>query len=404
MDLAHGGSGSGDEETSNSRKGRKQYHRHSAEQVQQLEAFFKECPHPDDNQRRQLSRELGLDAKQIKFWFQNKRTQKKAQNERADNNALRSENEKIQGENFAMREALRNIICPACNGTGHGEEEKQRNLQRLRMENERLKEEHEKKFNFFSDYMGKSHVRQPGIEQALNMPGKSFLGEGVGITPCLDLEQMPRHSENPTSPYPLSGIEEVDKSVIVEAAIAAMDELLELLRVKEPVWINSSTDGRYMLHHDSYDKLFPKPNHFKSASARMESSKDTGEVAMAATHLVEMLLDSNKWKDMFPNIVTKARTIEVLDTGSFGGSLILMYEKMHILSPLVAPREFFFIRYCRQLNSSTWVMVDVSHDFIKQLQDAAPTRSWKLPSGCMIEDLANGKSSVSSIDSHLHLF
>lgn len=74
-----------------------------------------------------------------------------------------------------------------------------------------------------------------------------------------------------------------------------------------------------------------------------------------------------------------------------------MYEKMHILSPLVAPREFFLIRYCRQLNASTWVMVDVSYDFIKQLQDAAPTRSWKLPSGCMIEDISNGKSNVSSI-------
>lgn len=78
-----------------------------------------------------------------------------------------------------------------------------------------------------------------------------------------------------------------------------------------------------------------------------------------------------------------------------------MYEKMHILSPLVAPREFFFIRHIRQINTNTWVMVDVSYDFIKQLQDAAPTRSWKLPSGCMIEDKSNGKSIVSSIQSHL---
>lgn len=74
-----------------------------------------------------------------------------------------------------------------------------------------------------------------------------------------------------------------------------------------------------------------------------------------------------------------------------------MYEKRHILSPLVAPREFFFIRYCRQLNSSTWVMVDVSYDFIKELQDSAPMRSWKLPSGCMIQDMSNGKSTVSSV-------
>ena len=39
--------------------------------------MFKECPHPDENQRAQLSRELGLEARQIKFWFQNRRTQMK---------------------------------------------------------------------------------------------------------------------------------------------------------------------------------------------------------------------------------------------------------------------------------------------------------------------------------------
>ena len=39
--------------------------------------FFKECPHPDDKQRKELSRELNLEPLQIKFWFQNKRTQMK---------------------------------------------------------------------------------------------------------------------------------------------------------------------------------------------------------------------------------------------------------------------------------------------------------------------------------------
>jgi homeobox-leucine zipper protein len=41
--------------------------------------MFKECPHPDENQRMQLSRELGLEPRQIKFWFQNRRTQMKVQ-------------------------------------------------------------------------------------------------------------------------------------------------------------------------------------------------------------------------------------------------------------------------------------------------------------------------------------
>lgn len=40
-------------------------------------SFFKECPHPDEKQRLELSRKLGLEIKQVKFWFQNRRTQMK---------------------------------------------------------------------------------------------------------------------------------------------------------------------------------------------------------------------------------------------------------------------------------------------------------------------------------------
>ncbi|KAL6523002.1 hypothetical protein OROMI_031350 [Orobanche minor] len=392
MDLSYGGSGSGEEEIYNSQKGKKQYHRHSTQQIQQLEAFYKECPHPDKNQRQQLSRELGLDQKQIKFWFQNKRTQIKAQNERADNNTLRTENERIHFENLAMQEALKNIFCPACNGCSNlGEEEKHSNLLRLRMENARLKEEHERSINFFANYMGNLAMPLPGMDPLINMTGNHFPGEGMGPT-TLNIEHTPRYPENPVSPHWLNGITEMERSTIIETAIAAINELMDLIHVNEPVWAKAPTDGRYTLHRDSYDKLYPHSSHIKTASARFESSKDSGEVAMTAIHLIEILLDANKWKDMFPTVVMKAKTIEILDTGILGGLLHLMYEKVHVLSPLVAAREFFFIRYCRQLNPSTWVMVDVSYDFIKGFQDGAPTRSWKLPSGCMIKDMPNGKS------------
>ncbi|XP_073015699.1 protein FAR1-RELATED SEQUENCE 5-like [Primulina eburnea] len=130
------------------------------------------CPHPDENQRQQLSRELSLDPTQIKFRFQNKRTQNK--------------DFKIKG--------LKN-------------------------------------------------------------------------------------------------------SSFIEIAATVMDELVELLHLKEPA------------------------NHLKTASAWIESSKDSGVVAVAATHLIEMLLYSNKWKDLFPTIITEAGTIEVIDSGKFGGSL-----------------------------------------------------------------------------------
>ncbi|KAL8477711.1 hypothetical protein ACS0TY_029853 [Phlomoides rotata] len=179
-----------------------------------------------------------------------------------------------------------------------------------------------------------------------------------------------------------------------------MNELIELLHVNDPVWNISPSDGRSTLHRDSYDKLFPKPNHFKSANARVESSKDSGEVAMGASQLVEVFLDTNKWKDMFSTIITKAKTFEILDTTATirnGGSIHLMYEKMHVVSPLVAPREFFFIRFIQHTAPATWVVVDVSCDFIRHLQDT-PSRTRKLPSGCMIQHKSNGKSFVTWIE------
>lgn len=39
--------------------------------------LFKESPHPDEKQRQQLSKQLGLAPRQVKFWFQNRRTQLK---------------------------------------------------------------------------------------------------------------------------------------------------------------------------------------------------------------------------------------------------------------------------------------------------------------------------------------
>ncbi|CAA3015665.1 homeobox-leucine zipper HDG11-like, partial [Olea europaea subsp. europaea] len=406
MNSGYDERGSGDEQTSNSRRGKKPRHPHSTQQLQQLESFFKECPYPDVNQRQQLSRELALDTNQIKFWFQNKRTQTKTRRERADNSTLRSANERMHCENLAIKEALKNIICPTCDGPRPDEEERQRNLQKLRMENSLLKEEHKRMLNSYSRFMRKlpTSLEMPylGIGSSSIVPAKQVFGEGMG-GPTLDPEQISPSSQNIASPFQLREIKEMEKTIIIGTAISAMDELVKLLQVKEPVWINSPTDGTYLLHRDTYDKIFPKTNHFNTSSFRVESSKDSAVVAMAASNLIEMLLDSNKWKDMFPTMVTNARTIEVLASGSLAASLYLMYEKIHILSPLVEPREFLFIRYCQQLNSNTWVMADVSYDFVKELQGASSSQYWKLPSGCMIEDISNGKTNVTWIE-HVQVY
>ncbi|KAI3823886.1 hypothetical protein L1987_05331 [Smallanthus sonchifolius] len=119
---------------------KKRYHRHTQHQIQELEAFFKECPHPDDKQRKELGRRLSLEPLQVKFWFQNKRTQMKAQHERYDNTQLRNENEKLRAKNMRLKEALTNATCPNCRGPA-AIEEMSFDEQHLRIENAHLQEE-----------------------------------------------------------------------------------------------------------------------------------------------------------------------------------------------------------------------------------------------------------------------
>jgi len=50
--------------------------------------LFKECPHPDEKQRMELSRRLCLETRQVKFWFQNRRTQMKVKFIELDKDAI----------------------------------------------------------------------------------------------------------------------------------------------------------------------------------------------------------------------------------------------------------------------------------------------------------------------------
>jgi homeobox-leucine zipper protein len=56
--------------------------------------LFKECPHPDEKQRGELSKRLSLDPRQVKFWFQNRRTQMKVCYHFASNSFLFFSSEK----------------------------------------------------------------------------------------------------------------------------------------------------------------------------------------------------------------------------------------------------------------------------------------------------------------------
>ncbi|ERN11049.1 homeobox-leucine zipper protein ROC8 isoform X2 [Amborella trichopoda] len=396
-----GGSGD-DQDASDPQRKKKRYHRHTAHQIQELEAMFKENPHPDEKQRLQLSRDLSLEPRQIKFWFQNRRTQMKAQHERADNCALRAENDKIRCENIAIREALKNVICPSCGGPPVGDD--YFDEQKLRLENARLKEELDRISSITAKYMGRPIPQLPPVQpvtmSALDLTVGNFGGQGIG--PSLDLDLLPGSSS--LAGLPLSsggGVAELEKSIMVDLATNAMDEFLRLVQAEERLWMKTSPEAGEVLNLDNYERVFARPSQGKNPDLRTEASRDSGLVIMNGVALIDMLVDPNKWMEMFPTIISRARIIEVLSPGLPGnrsGSLQLMHAELQVLSPLVSTREFYFLRYCQHHGPGSWAVVDVSVDSARETQFNSLLQCRKFPSGCLIQDMPNGYSKVTWVE------
>ncbi|KAG7589971.1 Homeobox domain [Arabidopsis suecica] len=403
-----GGDGGGSQHhdgSENDRK-KKRYHRHTAQQIQRLESSFKECPHPDEKQRNQLSRELGLAPRQIKFWFQNRRTQLKAQHERADNSALKAENDKIRCENIAIREALKHAICPNCGGPPVSEDP-YFDEQKLRIENAHLREELERMSTIASKYMGRPisqlSTLHPMHISPLDLSMTSLTGCGpCGHGPSLDFDLLPGSSmavgPNNLQSQPNLAISEMDKPIMTDIALTAMEELLRLLHTNEPLWTRTD-DCRDILNIGSYENVFPRSsNRGKNHNFRVEASRSSGIVFMNAMALVDMFMDCVKWTELFPSIIAASKTLAVISSGMGGtheGALHLLYEEMEVLSPLVATREFCELRYCQQIEQGSWIVVNVSYDLP---QFVSHSQSYRFPSGCLIQDMPNGYSKVTWVE------
>ncbi|KAL3824944.1 hypothetical protein ACJIZ3_020973 [Penstemon smallii] len=394
-------SGGGDATDSNRKN--KRYHRHTALQTQRLESMFRDCPHPDENTRNMLSRELGMTPKQIKFWFQNRRTSMKAQHERADNCGLRAENDKMRCENIVIREALKNIICPSCGGPPVSDDP-YLDEQRLRIENAQLKEELDRVSTLAAKYMGRPISQLPPMQpiqlSSLDLSMASFGGHVIP-PPSLDLDLS--YGVIPNIAFPHMSFSDMDKSLMVDIATNAMDELIKLLQSNEPFWIKSTADGNDILDFESYERIFPRPNsHLKNPNIRIEASRDSGVVIMNGLALVDMFMDANKWLELFPTIVSNTRTIEVVSSGMLGsqsGTLQLMHEELQVLSALIPTRQLYFLRFCQQIEQGSWAIVDVAYDIPNQeSQFSSLCIAKRLPSGCLIQDMPNGYSKVTWLE------
>ncbi|KAG6530271.1 homeobox-leucine zipper protein ROC5-like [Zingiber officinale] len=377
---------------SNSRK-KKRYHRHTPQQIQELEALFKECPHPDEKQRHDLSKRLCLETRQVKFWFQNRRTQMKTQIERHENTILRQENDKLRTENMAIREAMCTPVCDNC-GSPAVLGEISMEEQQLRIENARLKEELGRVCTLASRFLGKpidiSSLQAPSsmLELGVGMTNSFAVAPSITVFPEYD----PLMSSIAPPPLPTMGS---DQSLVVDLALAAMDELVAMAQMEEPLWVRSFVEGvagAETLNHEQYHRNFRRLIMPSPAAYVSEASRETGIVLISSVALVETFMDPDRWAEMFSTIVAKATATEVISSGVAGtrdGALQIMRAELQILSPLVAVREVSFLRFCKQHADGFWAIVDISVD-----GGLASSSCRRLPSGCLVQDMPNGYSKL----------
>ncbi|KAA8540403.1 hypothetical protein F0562_024678 [Nyssa sinensis] len=368
------GDGDGADGDKNKKKKRKKYHRHTAEQIREMEALFKESPHPDEKQRQQLSKQLGLAPRQVKFWFQNRRTQIKTIQERHENSLLKTEMDKLRDENNNLRETIKKSCCPNCGfATSSKDASGATEEQQLRIENARLKAEIEKL---------RVAVRK-------HPPGSS---------PTSSACSAGNDQENRSSLDFYTGIFGLEKSRIMEIVNQAMEELKKMATAGEPLWVRSVETGREILNYDEYIKEFSVENSSAGQPKRsIEASRETGVIFVDLPRLVQSFMDVNKWKEMFPCLVSKAAAVDVICNGegpNRNGAVQLMFSELQMLTPLVPTREVYFVRYSKQLSADQWAIVDVSVDKVEDNIDASLVKCRKRPSGCIIEDKSNGHCKV----------
>eukprot|EP01018_Ginkgo_biloba_P005890 Gb_05082 [translate_table: standard] len=395
-----GGSGE-DQDADQQQPRRKRYHRHTVRQIQEMESLFKECPHPDDKQRQRLSIELGLKPRQVKFWFQNRRTQMKAQQDRSDNAILRAQNENLRNENLALREAIKNVVCPNCGGPA-SLGDMSFDEQHLRLDNARLKEELDRVSSIASKYIGRpisplaASIAPPMLMSSLDLAMGNFGKQS--LLPSTDLVPVP-----PLADANLHAVAfmELEKPLALELAMNAMEELMRMAQTDEPLWLKNVNGMKDVLSLDEYARQFQWAMGFKHHTLKTEATKDSALVIMNGVALVDVLMDANKWVEMFPSIVSRAKTLQVLAPGVPGqrnGSLQLMYVELQVLSPLVPTREMYFLRYCQQRAEGLWAVVDFSVDSLHDNPPPSLLRYRKRPSGCLIQDMPNGYSKVTWVE------
>uniref|UniRef100_K3YDL5 Homeobox domain-containing protein n=1 Tax=Setaria italica TaxID=4555 RepID=K3YDL5_SETIT len=308
--------------------------RFNVRQVQELEAMFHACTHPDAEQRQQLGTRIGLEERQVRFWFQNRRSLMKACGNEVKE--LQQENGKLQADNNELKQLMLDPTCFKCRDPA-GATQTTLERQRLLRENARLKDELQRA----NAYLKRS------IREAGRRP-------------------QPMSSENQASAYmnpvPFT-CNRTNQATLRSHAERAFKELVMLATKGQPLWM-PTIDGE-VLNDQHYDlQTFPGLLGFCPWGFVAEATRETDMIKGEAMDLVSILTD-------------------------------VMDVEFWVQTPCLPTRNVKFLRFSKMMAERKWAVVDVSvdgnqHGYQQQSSGASCTGYRLLPSGCILEGMRSG--------------
>uniref|UniRef100_A0A0E0LTE0 Homeobox domain-containing protein n=1 Tax=Oryza punctata TaxID=4537 RepID=A0A0E0LTE0_ORYPU len=421
QDKTNGLSGGENRMDTRTRKKPRRYQLLTMQQKEKLNHAFQSCPNPDSNVLNELANELNMTETQVKYWFQNRRTQMKKFKNNEEHKLLQKENEELKKENAELRNRMKNSTCHACDLPLF-------HIDCHHWENPMLKGENK----------GNHGVTNNIIPQAVSslLPSSSGLvasGSNLSSNPVLMPVSVMPSSVLQSAPavsganFPIlhnlsasANDGYVERYIFLDLANRAMEEFFSLMKENESLLVKKMENGPLWLPHMdilgveslNYQEYLAKSRTIgqKPVDFKVVVTRDTAIVNGSCVDLVKSLSDANRWRELFPGIVASANTTKIISTGPsnlHNGLLQLMRAELQVMSPEVPVCDVTFLRQSVQFGSGLWCVVDVSIDTVlpgesKTAQPSVQTSSTAarrmevrlLPSGCVIEEMKNGYSKV----------
>jgi len=172
--------------------------------------------------------------------------------------------------------------------------------QHLRVENARLKDELDRVCTLAGKFLGRPITSIPNSSLEIGfvglnnstLPSTVPLGQDFGMV-SMSPPSITRGTNMVTNSSSNGFDRSMERSMFLELALAAMDELVKMAQTNEPLWIRNVESGKEILNHDEYTRIIStpciglKPNGFVS-----EASRESGVVIINSLALVETLMDS----------------------------------------------------------------------------------------------------------------